>query len=485
MSKKDDLFILIKSLDKQEKRFFKLYAKLHNQNKTPHYVYLFDILDRMEMFDKEQMSQELHEKLPNKRVASLKSYLKQNILNALKAFHKKNTWSLQETEDMGIVKVLLSKNLFQLAEKILLKMRKKVRQQENFQLHIQVNSQLIFIKNRTKHNNVDEIKLIQQYFDECLLCTDQLKEVIWLLSILGKVTRLVYSRQRLSKKFQKNLKEILKEVQQIQPTKIKSKRANYLYHNLLYVIHRDLHNVSEYTQLIKKLQKIVDDSFFLQYPNRIVATYLNLLVTYIDNKEVKNFYPTLQKSKLLLEQFPHLQTRYQHWLLIRELELCAFIHQTEPSSILALSVQNYLDSQFDMTNKNELLIALARCYFVIQQYERSLDILLNVTLYHRGLLDEMFYIETNLLEIFCYYELNSHKISNQKMKIFQRKIKQSIIENSILHDLLKKIFQVIKTPKTDTKLIQQLKKMIEIDNANQGYHKNLYFLSVWTQNKIL
>lgn len=31
--KEDDLFILVKSIDKHEKRFFKLYAKSDNQNK--------------------------------------------------------------------------------------------------------------------------------------------------------------------------------------------------------------------------------------------------------------------------------------------------------------------------------------------------------------------------------------------------------------------------------------------------------------------
>lgn len=125
MKRKDDLYTLVKSIDKHEKRFFKLYAKLHNKNKSPQYLYLFDILDGMDEFDANRLKLKFSKVLPGKNLSRLKQYLKQHIFNALNAYNKKGLQVLQENEDINTVKVLMDKNLYVMAEKVLKKNKKR------------------------------------------------------------------------------------------------------------------------------------------------------------------------------------------------------------------------------------------------------------------------------------------------------------------------------------------------------------------------
>ena len=53
MSKKDHLFELIQSLDKSEKRYFKL--AFSDQVKDKKYIKLFDVLERTEIYDEKKI----------------------------------------------------------------------------------------------------------------------------------------------------------------------------------------------------------------------------------------------------------------------------------------------------------------------------------------------------------------------------------------------------------------------------------------------
>ncbi|NBR74028.1 MAG: hypothetical protein EBT72_06860, partial [Flavobacteriia bacterium] len=52
---KDNLFILIKSLTKSEKRQFKLFVGRMGANMDAKFLNLFNLLDKMEQFDEQQI----------------------------------------------------------------------------------------------------------------------------------------------------------------------------------------------------------------------------------------------------------------------------------------------------------------------------------------------------------------------------------------------------------------------------------------------
>jgi len=66
--KKDNVFELIKSLSKAEKRQFKLYASRFDKNLSSKFVALFDFINKSESFDEQKF---LDKKLVKKEQLSL------------------------------------------------------------------------------------------------------------------------------------------------------------------------------------------------------------------------------------------------------------------------------------------------------------------------------------------------------------------------------------------------------------------------------
>src|SRR6476661_6142006 len=99
MSKRstDILYQLIHSLEKAEKRHFKLYIKRSSGNEDLKIVRLFDALDKTETYDEKW----LLKKLPGvtkPQLANLKTHLYKQILASLRLLKSNDSLDLQLTE---------------------------------------------------------------------------------------------------------------------------------------------------------------------------------------------------------------------------------------------------------------------------------------------------------------------------------------------------------------------------------------------------
>ena len=75
---KDNLFVLIKSLTKSEKRQFKLYVGRMDSNEDSKFLKLFNLLDKMEFYSEDLI---LKNKIVSKlQLSNLKAHLYKQIL---------------------------------------------------------------------------------------------------------------------------------------------------------------------------------------------------------------------------------------------------------------------------------------------------------------------------------------------------------------------------------------------------------------------
>ena len=130
MAKIDFLFQLIKSMDKNEKRFFKLYSNLYNTKKGLYYIILFDILDKMENFDSEEVEQKLKDKkVPIHLFALIKRYLKVQILECMSVYHRNNMNTIKFFNTIGQATILSKKKHYPEALKLLVSLNQLLFQQ--------------------------------------------------------------------------------------------------------------------------------------------------------------------------------------------------------------------------------------------------------------------------------------------------------------------------------------------------------------------
>jgi hypothetical protein len=113
----DILFQLISSLEKSEKRHFKLYIKRSSGNEDLKIVQLFDALDKMEDYDEKT----LLKKLPftKSQLSNLKTHLYKQLLASLRLLKTTENTDLQLSEYMDNARLLYNKGLKHQSLKIL------------------------------------------------------------------------------------------------------------------------------------------------------------------------------------------------------------------------------------------------------------------------------------------------------------------------------------------------------------------------------
>ena len=126
----DSLFQLIKSLEKAEKRNFKLYIKRNSGGEDLKIVQLFDALDKMQEYDESQLLK--NKSLRKQQLSNIKSHLYREILASLRILKDTDNIDLQLHELMSHARILYNKGLYLQSLKMLDRMKELARTNNQF-----------------------------------------------------------------------------------------------------------------------------------------------------------------------------------------------------------------------------------------------------------------------------------------------------------------------------------------------------------------
>lgn len=174
----DILFQLIKSLQKAEKRHFKLYIKRSSAKDDLKIVQLFDVLDKLPDDYDEKL---LLKKLPSvekPQLANLKSHLYKQILSALRLLKTTENIDLQLSENLDYARLLYNKGLKIQALKILEKAKETARANQKFNFMAQVIS---------LEKKIETLHITRSSIDRTAVLTNEALEIS---GHIDRVTRL-------------------------------------------------------------------------------------------------------------------------------------------------------------------------------------------------------------------------------------------------------------------------------------------------------
>src|SRR6187455_3229912 len=117
----DALFQLIHSLQRQEKRNFKLYVQRNSSNEEMKSIQLFDALDSMQEYDEEVLLRKATS-LKKQQLSNMKAHLYKQILTSLRVLENKNI-DIQLHEQVDHARILYHKGLYLQSLKILDKVK--------------------------------------------------------------------------------------------------------------------------------------------------------------------------------------------------------------------------------------------------------------------------------------------------------------------------------------------------------------------------
>lgn len=130
MKPSNELFDLIKSLNKSEKRFFKLSSSLQSGDKN--YLKIFDFIDAHDEYDEEVMRDFFKEERFIKHLPSEKNHLYKLILKSLRGYYADNSVNSILKEEIKNVEILYKKALFKECKKFLKRAKAMAQEHEKF-----------------------------------------------------------------------------------------------------------------------------------------------------------------------------------------------------------------------------------------------------------------------------------------------------------------------------------------------------------------
>lgn len=130
MKPSDELFKLIKSLSKSEKRFFKLTSALQAGEKN--YLKIFDFIEGQPMYDENELKTTFKDEVFVKHLPSEKNHLYRLILKSLRVFYSEHSASSILMQEIKNVEILYNKALYKECEKFVNRAKKIAIDNEEF-----------------------------------------------------------------------------------------------------------------------------------------------------------------------------------------------------------------------------------------------------------------------------------------------------------------------------------------------------------------
>jgi hypothetical protein len=181
----DVLYQLVRSLEKSEKRHFKLYIKRSSAKQDLKIIQLFDALDKMPEYDERI----LLKKLPivtKPQLANLKTHLYKQLLASLRLLKTSESTDLQLSEQLDHARVLYNKGLKLQSLKILEKAKEVAKSNSKFNYLAQVIS--LEKKIETLHITRSSLEKTQLLTEEALDISGHISRV----SQLSNLALLLY-----------------------------------------------------------------------------------------------------------------------------------------------------------------------------------------------------------------------------------------------------------------------------------------------------
>src|SRR3984885_15549426 len=133
----DALFQLIKSLEKSEKRSFKLYITRNSSSLDLKSIQLFDAMDKMDEYDEVQLLNK-KKNIRKAQLSNAKAHLYREILSSLRLIRQEENIDIQLHEQLDYARILYNKGLYLQSLKTLDKIKENARahNQETFLLQV-------------------------------------------------------------------------------------------------------------------------------------------------------------------------------------------------------------------------------------------------------------------------------------------------------------------------------------------------------------
>ena len=486
----DNLFRLIKSLNKSEKGYFKKYANFHVRNEQNNYTKIFDAIDLQKEYDEKKLLKKFKTERFVNQFAVAKNYLYEMILESLEAYHKNSTTEIRSI--LNRIEILVDKGLHSQAKKLLRKAKEMaiVHEKLTYIPEINLMEQSIY---RMQYNVGDIRDNSDKLIEEIESCAMRIKNMAEYESLKNHLYV-----QRMEMGVLRNEKEIqsydwfLKQPLLKNEKQALSVNAKILYYELYasyYNYIEDSQKCYEYSSRLIKLieanQEIIETNvnFPTQFLYRHSIQCYNIgkyheALEYISKLEILKTKSDVQKLNNLFKAY---NTKLNVYFRMGNMKKCLQLIP-EIEEILEK------DKDSDKLLKEIIYWQITSLLMISEQYKLALKWLVKATIMGESHLRQDLECIGRIMEIIMHYELGKFDVMEYRIKSTYRflasKQKMYQLEKIILTSIRKLI-------NVDTKqgylvFFKQLKQSLEPIVKDPLESKFLMYFDImsWLESKI-
>lgn len=294
----ENLHSLIKSLNKAEKRYFKLHSERHTIGEVNNYVRLFDAVEAQEVYDEEALLKHFKKEAFAKNFFMAKSRLYDAIMKSLDAYHTESSADARLKQQLHYVEILYKKALYDQANKVLEKVKKQALDNDQFHALLQVSKWEKLLIETHNYSGQTEEKIMEILTDDLLLI-EKLKNFSQFWNIKSRLFMILNNtgKARDPKQLEK-FKKIIDNTLLNSEEQALSVRSKYLFNHIYSAYY---FGTSNYKECYKYLQKNVEliESHFEHFSDEL-NIYFSLLtnIIYVGQALKKNNEVDLYLGKL-------------------------------------------------------------------------------------------------------------------------------------------------------------------------------------------
>lgn len=375
----DNLFQLIKSLSKQEKRYFKLHAGRHvigDQNK---YVLLFDAIEKQKQYDEAQLKSDFKGEAYTRQFHVVKNYLYHLILDSLRNYHESKSGD-KFYSWMRNARLLFDKGLYDQSAKALDKAEKLAQSDENFLQLLEVYRW----KHQMMHsqNQFDALEVyVNQGIEEEFEVLEKYRNLLEFQALNDRVFIPYWRTGAIRNEEEKKALEALFERPLFKSESgASSFYARYFYLNARFSFHYLLGQAEESYAHIRALVQTFEELPPKQLKGRLVRNYVSAIINLYSVQQQLRRFEEIPSTIQQLRRIPTASKEQEQKLFIRSINLETDFYISTGQFQFGVNqispALQLLSSYLKKSNRQQrlgLFYNLAYLYFGARLYDEALD----------------------------------------------------------------------------------------------------------------
>ncbi|PWH86084.1 hypothetical protein [Brumimicrobium oceani] len=495
MKPSNELFHLVKSLTKSEKRFFKLSSSIQAGEKN--YFKLFDYIDSQSAYDEQKLKDHFKKERFIKHLPSEKNHLYKLVLKSLRQFYGEQSASNILKQEIKNIEILYNKALHKESIKFLKRAKKLAVEHEEFYFSIELISWEKVLTEESYESGDFDVDLNNIIKEESEII-DKLRNLAEYHILYSKINALFRSDA-----FTKNEEErrMVNEIENHHLIKGKntalSKRAASICYYIQGLCAATNRNFELSYKKFNRVRTILDANpkIKVDLGQRYVLTLFHLMQSYINGNDFTMAQEMIDQIKGLKGKKGfnslHLTIRINNILLTDQMNLYNFQGYFDKS--LAVFENQYLENEelIERSSKEQKIkfyFSAAYTLFATADYKGALQFLNLILNDNEQQLRQDIYSFARILNLLLHFELANYDYLEYSSNSAMRHLNKTKRDHQIEKVFIKQIKKIAKTV-TEIETIPIYKNTLSqiellLENENENVILDYINIVAWLKSKI-